>query len=258
LAANLGFTIARSVAFRRMFRFLNGRILIPSLSSIHHRLLTCYVERVLAIIADIPREVKISIAADAWTSPDKLAFLAVVACYITDDWELQEVLIGFEQIKGTHTSENVAWIIEAVLKRYDLADQLLGFTFDNASNNTMLSNALTSPLCYLSIEWDCESNHIPCMAHVIQLILGEYMKELKIKIMDDKIPAGFKDTYIKKVKGREKGFYKTVEKVRAFFIFCGPPCADQYTLHWSIYTPLGHIHCVCNGTAIPVHHVKYS
>jgi len=51
------------------------------------------------------------------------------------------------------------------------------------------------------------------MAHVIQLILGAFMKELRIKIKDEKMPAGFKDTYINKVMGLEKGFGKTVEKV---------------------------------------------
>src|SRR5260221_9424013 len=45
---------------------------------------------------------------------------------------------------------------------------------------------------------------LPCMAHVIQLFLGAFMKELRIKIKDEKMPAGFKDTYINKVMGLEK------------------------------------------------------
>ena len=213
LAVNLGFNVANNVAFWRMFRYLNRKILIPSPSLIRRNLLVGYKAVVSAIIADIPAGVKVSIAADAWTSPNKLAFLAVLGYYVTDDWELKEVLLGFEQIKGAHTGMNLAMIIEEVLNRYQIADRLLGFTSDNASNNTTLSKALTSALECLSIHWDCESYHIPCMAHVIQLILGAFMKELRIKIKDEKMPAGFKDTYINKVMGLEKGFGKTVEKV---------------------------------------------
>jgi len=252
LATNLGFHVARNVAFRRMFRYLNRRILIPSPSLIRRQLLACYIEVVTEIKADIPHEVKVSIAADAWTSPNKLAFLAVLAYYITDNWELKEVLIGFEQIKGAHTGENLAQIIEAVFKRYEFANQLLGFTSDNASNNTTLSNALTSALRCLSIEWDCELYHILYMAHVIQLILGAFMKELKIKIKDEKIPSDFKDTYINKVKELEKGFYKTVEKVRASFICLFISIAvnihhaGPYTLRWPLYTPL--VHTYYTGT----------
>jgi len=37
----------------------------------------------------------ISLAADSWTSPNKLAFLAIVAYWISDSWQMEEVLIGF-------------------------------------------------------------------------------------------------------------------------------------------------------------------
>ena len=52
------------------------------------------------------------------------------------------------------------------------------------------------------------------MAYVVQLILGAFMDELKIKSKGDKMPSMFKESYVEKVTSMEPGFYKTVEKVR--------------------------------------------
>jgi len=43
----------------------------------------------------LPAAGKISLAADTWTSPNKLAFLAIVAYWISDSWQMEEMLIGF-------------------------------------------------------------------------------------------------------------------------------------------------------------------
>jgi hypothetical protein len=224
--------MARNVAtdLRRMFPYLNRKILIPIASSIHRKLLTCYMKVISTIKANIPWPVKVSIPADAWTFPNKLWFLAVLVYYITDKYELKRVLIGFEQIKEAHAGKNLAhWqIIEADTKRYDFTEQLLGFTSHNGNNNTTLSNTLISALRFLSIEWNCESNHIPCIAHISQLILGAFMKELEIMINGEKMPSCVKDTSIDKVKAQEEGFYKTVEKVRVSFLRCGP----STLCHW--------------------------
>jgi len=51
----------------------------------------------------LPAGGKISLGADTWTSPNKLAFEAIVAFWISDSWQVEEVLIGFEEIRGSHT-----------------------------------------------------------------------------------------------------------------------------------------------------------
>ena len=161
----------------------------------------------------IPPGVKISIAADTWTSLNKIAFLAIVGYWITDDWELKEILLGFEQIRGAHTGENLADLVGDVLKRYRIESRLLGFTSDSASNNGTLAMALSDALDQLSIDWNCDHNHIQCMAHVVQLILGAFMDHLKIKSKGENVPSNFKESYVEKVASMEAGFFKTVEKV---------------------------------------------
>jgi len=69
------------------------------------------------IRAGLPTEGRISLTADTWTSPNKLPFLAILAYWISDSWQMEEVLIGFEEIKGSHTGANMAEIINGVLAK---------------------------------------------------------------------------------------------------------------------------------------------
>jgi len=45
---------------------------------------------------------------DAWTSPNCIAFLGITAHWISKDWKLKEVLIGFHKLSGSHSGENLA------------------------------------------------------------------------------------------------------------------------------------------------------
>jgi len=65
----------------------------------------------------VPAAGGISLAADRWTSPNKLAFFAIVAYCISARWQIEEVLIGFEEMRGSHMGANMAGIINDVLAR---------------------------------------------------------------------------------------------------------------------------------------------
>jgi len=213
LATNMSFNSVNNAAFRRVFKYLKRDSMLPSPTTTRNRLQSLYGEIVEKIRNEIPSGVKISIAVDTWTSPNNIAFLALAGYWITDDWDLREVLLGFEQIHGAHTGENLAELVGDVLKRYGIESQLLGFTSDSASNNGTLAAALSNALDQLSVDWNCDHNHIPCMAHVVQLILGAFMDHLKIKSKGESMPSNFKESYVGKVASMEAGFFKTVEKV---------------------------------------------
>jgi hypothetical protein len=72
--------------------------------------------------------------------------------------------------------------LKDVLDRFELTDgSLLGITTDNASSNYSMTRKLQSTLEASGIEWPALRNHIPCMAHVIQLALGAFMSSLGVK-----------------------------------------------------------------------------
>jgi len=69
-----------------------------------------------------------------------------------------------------------------VLDHFELTDGgLLGITTDNDSSNYSMTRELQSTFEASGIEWPELRNHIPCMAHVIQLALGAFMSSLGVK-----------------------------------------------------------------------------
>jgi hypothetical protein len=72
--------------------------------------------------------------------------------------------------------------LKEVLDRFELADgRLLGITTDNASSNYLMTSELQSTIEASGIEWPALRNHIPCMAHIIQLACGAFMSRLRVK-----------------------------------------------------------------------------
>ena len=72
--------------------------------------------------------------------------------------------------------------VKEVLGRFELNDGcLLGVTTDNASSDYSMTRQLQLTLESSGIEWSALRNHIPCMAHVIQLCLGAFMSSLGVK-----------------------------------------------------------------------------
>jgi hypothetical protein len=72
--------------------------------------------------------------------------------------------------------------LKEVLDRFELTDScLLDITTENASLNYPMTCEPQSTLEASGIVWMALSNHIPCMAHVIQLALGAFMSSLCVK-----------------------------------------------------------------------------
>jgi len=135
LATNLAFNCSNNVAFRGVFKDIRPRVEIPCSMTLTRHLKWLGKSTVDDIRTCLPAAGKISLAADTSTSQNKLAFLAIVAYWISDSWQMEEVLIGFEEIRGSHTGANMAGIINDVLARSGIQDRILGFTTDSASNN---------------------------------------------------------------------------------------------------------------------------
>jgi hypothetical protein len=69
-----------------------------------------------------------------------------------------------------------------MLDRFELTDGcLLGITTHNATSNYSMIRELQSTVENSCIEWPALWNHIPCMALVIQLAFGAFMRSLSVE-----------------------------------------------------------------------------
>jgi len=77
----------------------------------------------------------------------------------------------------------MADILYNVLERFSITNRLLCITTDNAGNNGTMRKELEELLNNLDINnsWSSESTKIPCLAHVIQLVVKAILGAFDIK-----------------------------------------------------------------------------
>jgi len=70
----------------------------------------------------------------------------------------------------------------SVLDEFDLDLKLNCITTDSASNNNAMARELESRLEERGIIWPCKERHLPCITHVINIAVDEFIKLIKTSV----------------------------------------------------------------------------
>jgi len=85
-------------------------------------------------------------------------------------------------VTGQHSRAGLAVHLKDILGCFDHTDShLLRIMTDHVSSNYSMTSELQSTPEASAIEWPALRNHIPCMAHIIQLAIGAFMSTLGVK-----------------------------------------------------------------------------
>lgn len=135
---------------------------------------------VAELLSDLGQGTKISVALDAQSTNNHLSFLAIKGYYINDHQQLQEKLLDFIPIRGRHTRSSIATKVLKVLSNTYTQKRLLAITYNNASNNTTLVQTIHLKLQDEGIAWSPTKNTIPCLAYIINLVVQDIIKYLRL------------------------------------------------------------------------------
>ena len=129
------------------------------------------IKKILASLID--KDTHFSSTTDIWTcSSQTLAYMAVTLHWIDESWEMNSLLIGFEQIIGLHDGESIANQFLGVFKLYDLQNSILSVTLDNASNNATFI-AFYRVLNSDGITCGGEFLHTRCAGHIFNFMVKD-------------------------------------------------------------------------------------
>jgi hypothetical protein len=80
----------------------------------------------------------------------------------------------------------MADVLYNVLEHFNITNRLLCITIDNAGNNDTIRKELEELLNNLDInnDWSSEYTKIPCLAHVIQLVVKAILGAFDIKLTE--------------------------------------------------------------------------
>ena len=87
-------------------------------------------------------------------------------------------------MRGQHTGASMARAVFKTLRTLKVSNKLLGFTRDNASNNSTLSQSLATLLEEDGYAWNPTECAVPCLAHIINLVVQDIITYLKLGSTD--------------------------------------------------------------------------
>jgi hypothetical protein len=198
----LPFRAVENQQFQRLVAMLNDEYKLPSHTTIRSRLL----DRAAAIKKDLlnglNKDSKVSLALDCWSSPTRLAFMAITAYFIDENWKYREALIGFEHLETVHTGVELAAVLKKVINSFGLGGRILNITTDNASNNNTMIRDMMADESFSNGQFaDC--GHLPCMAHVVQLALSELLGKIRIKPTNEELQRIWTDNNKSELQGKQ-------------------------------------------------------
>ncbi|OXA42190.1 putative AC transposase [Folsomia candida] len=126
-------------------------------------------------------EVKLSVTHHVWTSKNQIAFMGMKAHWISNDWEIKQLLIGFPNIVGSHTGINIAAVFLSGIEDAGIPlHKVLGITTDNASNNDAFFREFQK-LCHENqVSFTENGNRVRCVTHILNLAVQSLLEHLEV------------------------------------------------------------------------------
>lgn len=101
VSAHIPWNIISNKEVRRALNALRPGLSLPCASTLSNICRREYALTVDAIKEQLPKNNRISLALDGWTSPNRLAITSVIGYYIARDWSLREVQLAFDEVRYT-------------------------------------------------------------------------------------------------------------------------------------------------------------
>ena len=161
--------------FRELVTYLNkglGALLPYARSTVRGWILAEYQEQKAIVRKELAKALtNIHLSFDTWTSPNRLSILGVHGHYIDASGKRQRRLLAFRQIHGTHSGENIAAALIAILEDYEVpADRIGYFMSDNAKNNDRAVDLLLRQLQPELSMKQRKGRRLRCFGHTCNLI----------------------------------------------------------------------------------------
>ncbi len=148
---------------------------------------------------DLKESRQISIALNAWSSSQKVAYLRVLIYWMNATFQYREHLIEFTSLQVEHTDCHLMQELFKILNTYDIKNKLFDVVINNASNNDTLKKKLERALSWRDISWNRAQNSISCMTHIINLVTQEFIRAIESETLNNNFVVSLDDDQVKNV-----------------------------------------------------------
>ncbi|GAV09383.1 hypothetical protein RvY_18932 [Ramazzottius varieornatus] len=144
---NLPFALVDYPEVREFAQALNPLYEVPSRFTLKAWLCADfekYRQKVKAELANVPG--RISLTLDPWISVAHEGYLGLMAHWVTSEFELQKLLLGFVSLPAEHTGEALKEKVMSILRDYGIAHKTFAWTMDGAANMKAFFNDMKPEL----------------------------------------------------------------------------------------------------------------
>ncbi|CAG8742668.1 16767_t:CDS:2 [Cetraspora pellucida] len=163
-----------------MLKLLNPNATIPVGDTIRNDIIKSFKDESINIKCLLQSVLgKLSFAIDVWTSANIYFYFAITVHWISKDWKLQNILLDFINLHGSHSGENLCDAFVSSCCEFGILPKIFTITSDNTTNNDTFMQHLET-ICYNeNIAFNTIESHCRCVAHIINLTMQDILKQFK-------------------------------------------------------------------------------
>jgi hypothetical protein len=162
----LALNVADSSSIIRAFHFATGGAYMPpARTKLTADIDQYYYEMVNRLLLDVKSNT-LSITTDAGTLTNGLAYITVTGHYITEQWEMRDVVLLVHRMVGSHTGEYVRDLLDLTIQAWETEGRVFAGVTDNGANFAK------GPRISQQID-----NALRCAVHTLQLALKDAVKQ---------------------------------------------------------------------------------
>lgn len=152
-------SIVEDRGFQLFLKVIDPKYIPPSRQTImRDRLPKLYEDTKAKLMAEISLIQWCSLTTDLWTSKATQGYMTVTCHFLTEDWELRSVVLETTHVAVSHTADNLASALGAIINTWNISGKIVRVVTDGASNITATLRLM-------------ELRHLYCFAHTTNLIV---------------------------------------------------------------------------------------
>lgn len=134
----------------------NDAYKLPGRRTIDKVLNEMYNDKYVSVKEAVKKSTAIALTSDFWTSLSNESYCGITGHWITDEWNLQSIVLECVNVIERHYSNYVTELYNHFTEEWDIRKKIKAIVTDNARNIVSAVNQSGFP-------------HIPCIAHTMQL-----------------------------------------------------------------------------------------
>ncbi|KAG8489971.1 hypothetical protein CXB51_015455 [Gossypium anomalum] len=218
----LPFKFVESEGFKKFMFVACPRFHIPSRTTMTRDVYQLYLDERVKIKQLLRSSCsRVCLTTDTWTSLQRVNYLCITAHFIDNDWKLNKKILNFCPI-SSHKGESIGMVIEKCLLNWGI-DKLFTVTVDNASSNDVAIGYLRKKFNPRGgLVQNGKYLHMRCMAHIVNLIVVEGLKEMNKSV--ERVKGAVR--YVRQSPARLQKFKEcvVVEKIECKKMLCLDVC----------------------------------